>query len=71
MILSRFTLSVLLLFGLATPVAAAQSRADLGPAIGSRMPAFELTDHEGRVQSHQSLKGNRGLVLLFFRSADW
>ena len=42
-----------------------------GPAIGQSLPAFELPDQEGRVQTFESLRGPQGLVLVFFRSADW
>lgn len=42
-----------------------------GPAIGETIPAFELTDHTGKTQTFESLRGPKGLVLLFHRSADW
>lgn len=44
---------------------------EAGPAIGQAVPTFELPDQGGRVQSFASLRGPRGLVLVFFRSADW
>lgn len=44
---------------------------DPGPAVGHRLPAFEAVDQEGRRRTFESLRGPRGLVLLFFRSADW
>jgi hypothetical protein len=42
-----------------------------GPAVGSRIPDFELFDQSGKRQTFESLRGTNGLVLLFVRSADW
>jgi hypothetical protein len=42
-----------------------------GPAVGNPIPAFETIDHTGRKQTFASLRGEKGLVLLFIRSADW
>jgi hypothetical protein len=43
----------------------------LGPAVGQVLPAFAASDQDGRRQDFASLKGPNGLVLVFFRSADW
>ena len=43
----------------------------IGLETGQQAPAFALTDQFGREQSNQTLKGPKGTVLLFFRSADW
>ena len=42
-----------------------------GPEVGERIPAFAAVDHRGRQQTFDRLKGPRGLLLLFQRSADW
>ena len=42
-----------------------------GPGVGSRIPAFQATDHQGRTQNFESLRGPEGLLLVFQRSADW
>jgi hypothetical protein len=42
-----------------------------GPAVGSRIPAFEATDQTGKIQTFETLRGPNGLVLEFVRSADW
>ena len=42
-----------------------------GPAAGTRIPDFEAVDQNGNRQTFASLKGPRGLMLLFSRSADW
>jgi hypothetical protein len=43
----------------------------IGLEIGQRAPAFALTDRFGHEQSNESVKGSKGTVILFFRSADW
>jgi len=43
----------------------------IGLEIGQPAPAFALTDQFGHEQSNVTLKGSRGTVILFFRSADW
>jgi len=42
-----------------------------GPQVGERVPDFSLTDQNGRTRTLQSLMGQRGLMLVFIRSADW
>lgn len=44
---------------------------DVGPAIGARVPNFELRDSEGDRQSIATLTAKKGVVLVFFRSAKW
>ena len=43
----------------------------IGLAIGQKAPAFSARDQFGRQQTLETLKGPKGTVLLFFRSADW
>jgi len=43
----------------------------IGLPVGQKAPAFSLVDQFGNKQTLDSLKGPRGTVLLFFRSADW
>jgi hypothetical protein len=43
----------------------------IGLPVGQKAPGFSLPDQFGHAQTLQSLKGPRGTVLLFFRSADW
>jgi peroxiredoxin len=38
---------------------------------GAKAPAFTLQDQADKPQTLQSLSGKNGLLLLFFRSADW
>jgi len=53
------------------PVQAQEPAMKTGPAVGEKIPAFELTDHTGKTQTFASLRGPKGLLLLFHRSADW
>ena len=59
--------SILALAGLA----AQPSGFDPGPELGASIPAFAAPDQEGRVRRFADLAGPNGLVLLFYRSADW
>jgi cytochrome oxidase Cu insertion factor (SCO1/SenC/PrrC family) len=43
----------------------------LGPQVGSRVPDFTLLDQKGQQRTLASLMGPKGLMLVFFRSADW
>jgi hypothetical protein len=43
----------------------------IGLAVGQKAPAFFAPDQFGREQTLDTLKGPKGTVLLFFRSADW
>lgn len=42
-----------------------------GLAEGTEIPAFEARDQHGEVRGFDSLAGKNGLLLVFFRSADW
>ncbi|MGD8808996.1 MAG: hypothetical protein PVG24_05290 [Gammaproteobacteria bacterium] len=43
-----------------------------GPEIGAPIPhSLAATDQNGKAQDFASLKGERGLVLLFARSLGW
>jgi hypothetical protein len=45
--------------------------ATLGPKVGEPAPDFTAIDQDGRERPLASLMGPRGLMLVFFRSADW
>lgn len=53
------------------PVPKADQNMQTGPAVGARIPDFAAEDQNGRRQTFDTLKGPKGLVLLFVRSADW
>jgi peroxiredoxin len=44
---------------------------ELGPKVGAKAPAFSVTSTSGEMKTFETLKGRRGLVLVFVRSADW
>lgn len=60
-----------LVFGIIVPSfnISAQSLKGLHP--GAKAPDIHLKDERGRQQSLATLSGPNGLLLLFFRSADW
>ena len=58
----------LLLLGLQ---AAATDAKAVGPRPGDALPAFELEDQSGTRRSFASLARENGLLLVFYRSADW
>jgi len=59
----------LILFIWVAPLLAADL--NLGIPVGSKIPAFEAKDQNGRVQNFESIRGPKGGFLVFFRSADW
>lgn len=69
--------SALMLTALLLADALSQSQApganppDLGPSVGEALPPFEAPDQDGKLRSFDSLRGPKGLALVFFRSADW
>lgn len=65
--------SLLLLAATSALIAPSLTRAAVpsGPAIGAKVPAFEALDQNGQKQTLATLRGPKGLVLVFFRSADW
>ena len=48
-----------------------QDATQFGPAAGATAPEFSLVDQFGQRRSMESLMGPQGIVLVFFRSADW
>lgn len=62
-------LAALALSGLA---GAALADAPFGPKVGTRAPAVgALPDQDGKVRTLTELAGTKGVVLMFFRSAEW
>lgn len=54
-----------------TALAESSRAATAGPEVGSKIPEFEAVDQSGDTRDFESLRGESGLLLLFFRSADW
>jgi hypothetical protein len=64
---------LLLLFGLvaATPLAQTPLPAEVGPRVGTPAPVVSGLDQFGRERTLPSLMGRNGVMLVFYRSADW
>jgi hypothetical protein len=52
-------------------VASLKMHTSIGLAVGQKAPDFSARDQFGKLQTLETLKGPKGTVLLFFRSADW
>jgi len=52
-------------------VASLKMHTSTGLTVGQKAPDFSARDQFGKQQSLETLKGPKGTVLLFFRSADW
>jgi hypothetical protein len=63
--------SLLAVPGVTRAQIAAAAALPTGPAVGQPIPEFEAVDQSGRRQTFQTLRGPKGLLLLFHRSADW
>jgi len=59
------------LHGNAIQVSRIEELTSIGLEPGESAPGFSLRDQFGRLQDLSTLKGSKGTVLLFFRSADW
>jgi hypothetical protein len=57
--------------GGAIRVSSIKPLAGIGLAVGHKAPVFSARDQFGHVQTLDTLRGPKGTVLLFFRSADW
>ena len=52
-------------------VAALKMHTSIGLEVGQKAPEFSARDQFGGEQTLETLKGPKGTILLFFRSADW
>ena len=43
----------------------------LGPQVGEQVPEFSLKDQNGKLRALESIMGPKGVMIVFFRSADW
>ena len=66
---TRIYLCALMLISMLPAVLGAQQIKGLQP--GAKAPPFHLDDQHGKPQDLATLSGSNGLLLLFFRSADW
>ena len=42
-----------------------------GPEVGQTIPPFDAPDQNGRRQTFETVRGPRGALIVFYRSADW
>ena len=52
-------------------VTSMEMHTSIGLAVGQKAPAFSARDQFGQEQTLDTLKGSKGTVILFYRSADW
>ena len=71
LILRRFLLYSTLVATLSIQLAGQPDVATVGPRVGAAAPAFSGVDQFGVTHSLQSSLGPNGVMLVFFRSADW
>lgn len=57
--------------GVAAEQAIAVDVARIGPQVGDAAPAFTGVDQFGKTHTVTSSSGPKGVMLVFFRSADW
>ena len=57
--------------GSAIHVASLKPFSEVGLRAGRKAPEFSATDQFGKTQTLETLRGPKGTVLLFYRSADW
>ena len=60
-----------ILEGKTVHVASLKMHTSIGLEVGQKAPSFSARDQFGEEQTLETLKGPKGTVLLFFRSADW
>jgi peroxiredoxin len=65
-----FSLLLSLTFFIA-PSFAKSSSIDVGPTVGDKAPALVVIDQNKTPVSIDDLSAKKGLIILFFRSADW
>jgi len=56
-----------------SPALATQSGPSVktGPPVGDKIPPFKAIDQNGETRDFESIRGPKGALILFFRSADW
>ena len=60
---------------LLAPLRSAQQKTgtaiNTGPEPGTPLPEFQLTDQKGKKQTFATIRGPKGALIVFYRSADW
>jgi hypothetical protein len=66
--LSSRVLACTVLLSIGTAAAQPDSR---GPAVGKAIPRFSAPDQSGVIRTLENIKGPKGAMIVFSRSADW
>ena len=53
------------------PVKAEKKKLATGPEVGQKIPYFRASDQHGKMQDLTFIRGPKGGMIVFFRSADW
>lgn len=67
----KLSISIFSLFLLLTNNALANSSINVGPTLGEKAPEISVLNTQQQAVNVKELSGEQGLILLFFRSADW
>lgn len=54
-----------------TQLSGAKQPIKTGPERGQKIPRFHAPDQNGKAQTFETVRGPKGALLIFFRSADW
>lgn len=54
-----------------TPAIAQNVSIDVGPTVGDKAPSLNVIDQKKMTMNIKDLTAEKGLIVLFFRSADW
>ena len=68
---NKITISFLSLLFLFATSALANKNIDVGPTLGKKAPEITVKNTQQQPVNINQLSGNNGLIILFFRSADW
>jgi len=49
----------------------ASAQRSTGPEVGQKIPFFQAPDQNGTLRDFNSIRGPKGAMIVFFRSADW
>ena len=68
---NKISTILLSLFLLVSTNSHASSLVDVGPTVGEKAPEISVLNNQKQSVDIEKLSGDKGLVILFFRSADW
>lgn len=67
----KISISVFSLFLLLTNNAFANTSINVGPTLGEQAPKISVLNTQEQAVNIKELSGGQGVIILFFRSADW